>query len=74
MRIRKRVTWAAPPATAGRFVALSAFVKAAENQGWTEAEVQYVINEVVEARDDAEAAAVLADYTQAATKQRGPNQ
>lgn len=64
MRIRKRVSWTVPEASS-RFVALAAFVKAAEAQAWTDAEIQYVMNEVVEARDDAEATLILQDYTQA---------
>lgn len=63
MRIRKKVQWTAPPAPASRFVALDAFVKAAEIQGWTDAEIQFVLDEVVAATDDAEGFAVLADYT-----------
>ncbi|TGE26740.1 hypothetical protein [Hymenobacter metallicola] len=62
MRIRKKVTWLFP-AEADRFTALSAFVKAAEAQGWTEAEIQFVINEIVEARDDAEVREIFQDYT-----------
>jgi hypothetical protein len=62
MKIRKKVQWT-PPAQAGRFAALDVFVKAAEEQGWTDAEIQYVLDEVVEATDDADGLAVLADYT-----------
>ncbi|MGY2130638.1 hypothetical protein ACW9KT_00310 [Hymenobacter sp. HD11105] len=62
MRIRKKVRWT-PPAVPGRFVALAAFVKAAEAQAWTDAEIQYVMDEVVEAQDDAEASLILLDYT-----------
>jgi hypothetical protein len=64
MNIRKRVRWT-KPAAPGRFVALAAFVKAAEMQAWTDTEIQYVMDEVVEARDDAEAMLILQDYTQA---------
>lgn len=63
MRIRKKVQWVASP-SAGRFALLGAFVKAAEAQKWTEAEVQFVINEVVEAASDGEAREILQDYTQ----------
>lgn len=62
MRIRKKVRWALP-AGASRFAALDLFVRAAEAQGWTEAEIQFVLDEVVEATDDADGLAVLADYT-----------
>lgn len=62
MRIHKKVQWTRPSG-AGRFAALDLFVKAAEAQGWTDAEIQFVLDEVVEAADDAEGLAVLADYS-----------
>ena len=61
LNIRKKLTWSAP--AGGRFVALASFVKAAETQGWTDVEIQYVMDEIVEADDDAAALAILADYT-----------
>lgn len=62
MRIRKKVQWRVPPGAA-RFEALAAFIKAAEAQGWTDAEIQFVLDEVVDAPDDAGGLAVLADYS-----------
>lgn len=63
MRIRKKVKWSFP-AAANRFTILGAFVKAAEAQHWSEAEIQFVIDEVVEAKDDAEAFDILRDYSE----------
>ena len=62
MNIRKKVRWTLPAGT-NRYAALDLFVPAAEDQGWTEAEVQYVLDEVVAAEDDAAGLEVLAWYT-----------
>ncbi|WP_201984273.1 hypothetical protein [Hymenobacter rubidus] len=62
MNIRKKVRWTLPPGT-NRYAALDLWVPAAEDEGWSEDEVQYVINEVVEADDDAAGLEVLAWYT-----------
>ncbi|AHJ95629.1 hypothetical protein [Hymenobacter swuensis] len=63
MRIRKKVQWTVP-AEADRFTQLGVFVKAAEAQGWSETEIQFVMDEVVEAKDAAEVALIFEDYTQ----------
>ena len=63
MNIRKRLIWS-PPAEAGRFAALASFVRAAEDDDWTEHEIQFVITEVVEADDDDAGLAVLVSYCQ----------
>ena len=62
MNIRKKVRWTLPPDT-NRYAALDLWVPAAEDEGWSEDEVQYVINEVVEADDNAAGLEVLAWYT-----------
>ena len=50
------------PAAGSRFEALASFIKAAEIQGWMEAEIQLVIDEVVEADSDAAGLVVLASH------------
>lgn len=62
MNIRKKVTWALP-AGLNRYAALDSWVAAAEAEDWSEAEVQFVINEVVEAEDDAAGLAALEWYS-----------
>ncbi|UOQ97845.1 hypothetical protein MUN81_21785 [Hymenobacter sp. 5317J-9] len=62
MNIRKKVRWTLPPGT-NRYAALDLWVPAAEDEGWSEDEIQYVINEVVEADNDAAGLDVLAWYT-----------
>ena len=61
MNIRKRLAhWLVP--AANRFKALDSFAQAAEAEGWSDAEIQFVIDEVVEAETDAAGLAVLAGY------------
>ena len=64
MNIRKRITWSPPKDAGNRFAALASFVRAAEDEGWADNEIQFVIDEVVEAEDDAAGLAVLTDYSQ----------
>ena len=62
MNIRKKVRWTTPLGL-GRFAALDSWVKAAEAEGWTEAEIQQVLDEVVEAESDSAGLAALAWYS-----------
>ena len=62
MNIRKKVSWTLPP-NINRYAALDGWVRAAEDEEWTEAEIQYVLDEVVEAETDAAGLEVLAWYS-----------
>lgn len=62
MNIRKKVTWSLPPGTT-RYAALDRWVPAAEDQDWSDDEIQYVITEVVEADTDTAGLEVLAWYS-----------
>ena len=62
MNIRKKVTWTLPPGT-NRYAALDLWVQAAEDENWSEAEIQYVLDEVVEAENNAAGLEVLTWYT-----------
>lgn len=62
MNIRKKVTWTLPPGI-NRYAALNLWVQAAEAEKWSEAEIQYVLDEVVEAEDNAAGLEVLTWYT-----------
>lgn len=62
MNIRKRLVGWQVPVAGSRFVALAGFVRAAETQGWSDAEIQFVIDEVVSAPSDDAGRTILADY------------
>ena len=62
MNIRKKVRWDLPTGT-NRYAALDLWVRAAEDEDWNEAEIQHVMDEVVEAEDNAAGLEVLAWYT-----------
>ena len=62
MNIRKKVAWTLPTGL-NRYAALDSWVAAAEDEDWSEAEIQFVIDEVVEAEDDAAGLAALAWYS-----------
>lgn len=62
MNISKRLTSWEVPVGGSRFVALAGFVRAAESQSWSDAEIQFVIDEVVAAPSDDAGRAVLTDY------------
>lgn len=63
MNIRKHLTWSPPAGGGSRFAALDSFVRAAEDADWTDAEIQFVMDEVVEAENDVAGLAVLTDYS-----------
>jgi len=62
MNIRKKVRWTLPPNT-DRYTAMGLWVSAAEDENWSEDEIQHVINEVVEADDNAAGLEVLTWYS-----------
>ena len=62
MNIRKKVAWTLP-AGLNRYAALDNWVAAAEDEDWSETEIQFVIDEVVEAEDDAAGLAALVWYS-----------
>lgn len=61
MNIRKKVHFTLPPNT-DRYAAIGLWASAAEDEGWNESEIQYVIDEIVEAADNAAGLETLAWY------------
>ena len=61
MNIRKKVRLNIPAGT-NRYAAIDLFVKAAEKENWSEQEIQFVIDEVVEADDNAKGLEALHYY------------
>ena len=51
------------PTGANRYAALDQWVRAAEDEEWSEAAIQHVMDEVVEAEDNAAGLEVLTWYT-----------
>ena len=65
MTIRKKLPWTCPTGLT-LYAALADWVRTAEDEDWTESEIQTVMDEVVEAADEAAGLAVLAWYSRAA--------